>query len=116
VARIATAPSALYHCDSQAEILYSIELLPTGTRRQKLLQVARLIFEEDLENRVLPFNGDAASHYAEIGAMRKSSGRPISQFDAMIAAIARLNGGKIVTRNTPDFEHSGIDLFNPWLG
>jgi toxin FitB len=99
---------------TQAEILYGIRLLPKGSRRQKLLQVAQLIFEEDLENRVLPFNGDAASHYAEIGATRKSSGWPISQFDAMIAAIARLHGGKVVTRNVLDFDHCGIDLINPW--
>ena len=63
---------------TQAEILYGITLLPKGSRREKLLEVAQLIFEEDLENRILPFGGDAATHYAEIGASRRSSGRPIA--------------------------------------
>ena len=99
---------------TQAEILYGITLMPKGARRQKLLGIAQLIFEEDLENRVLPFAGDAAGHFAEIGASRKSSGKLISQFDAMIAAIARLHGGKLATRNTSDFEHCGIELVNPW--
>ena len=99
---------------TQAEILYGITLLPKGSRREKLLEVAQLIFEEDLENRILPFGGDAATHYAEIGASRRSSGRPISQFDAMIASIARLHGARIATRNTSDFEDCGIEMVNPW--
>jgi predicted nucleic acid-binding protein len=96
---------------TQAEILYGITILPKG---QKLLQVAQLIFEEDLENHVLPFSGDTAGHYADIVATRKSSGRPIRQFDAMIAAIARQHGGNVATRNVSDFDHCGIDLLNPW--
>lgn len=99
---------------TQAEILYGIALLPSGSRRQRLLEVAQLIFEEDLESRILPFGGDAATHYAEIGAARRSAGRPISQFDAMIASIARLQSAKLVTRNTSDFDNCGIDLINPW--
>jgi hypothetical protein len=99
---------------TQAEILYGIAILPKGSRRQKLLQVAHLIFEEDLEGHVLPFNCDAADEYADIGAARKSSGSPISQLDAMIAAIARLHGSKLATRNVSDFDDCGIDLINPW--
>jgi toxin FitB len=99
---------------TQAEIRYGIALLPKGSRRQKLLEVAQLIFEEDLDKRILPFGGDAASHYGEIAAARRGSGRPISQFDAMIAAIARLHGANIVTRNTSDFDDCGIDVINPW--
>lgn len=101
---------------TQAEILYGIALLPPGSRRRNLLDVARLIFEEDLENHILPFDGEAAKHYAEIGAARKSAGRPITQFDAMIASIARLHGAKIATRNTSDFENCGIEMVNPWVG
>lgn len=99
---------------TQAEIHFGITLLPKGRRREKLLEVAQCIFEEDFENRVLPFGGDAASHYAEIGASRRSAGRPISQFDAMIAAITRLYGANIATRNTADFDDCGIEVINPW--
>jgi predicted nucleic acid-binding protein len=34
--------------------------------------------------------------------------------DAFIAATAIVNGMKVVTRNTADFELMGADLFNPW--
>jgi predicted nucleic acid-binding protein len=99
---------------THAEVLYGISLLPKGSRREKLLAVAQLIFVEDLENRILAFSSEASSYYADIGSSRRTSGRPISQFDAMIAAIARLHGATIATRNTSDFGNCGIDLINPW--
>jgi predicted nucleic acid-binding protein len=51
---------------------------------------------------------------ATILAIRKAAGRPMSQFDAMIAAIARAHRAALATRNTGDFEHCGIRLVNPW--
>ena len=44
----------------------------------------------------------------------QAAGRPISDFDAMIAAIARSHGAAVATRNTADFEHCGIPTINPW--
>lgn len=99
---------------TQAEILYGIALLPKGIRRAKLLGAAQLIFDEDFDSRILPFGADAAIHYAEIGAARRMSGRPISQFDAVIASIARLHGATMATRNAADFQDCGIDVVNPW--
>ena len=100
---------------TQAEILYGIALMPKGSRREKLSEVAQLIFDEDLEGRILVFGTDAAVHYAELVAARKFSGRPISQLDAMIVSIARLHGASIATRNTPDFDSCGVEVINPWL-
>ena len=50
---------------------------------------------------------------AHVGA-RDAAGRPISQFDAMIAAIAQSHGAAVATRNTADFERCGIPVINPW--
>jgi predicted nucleic acid-binding protein len=47
-------------------------------------------------------------------ATRKASRRPIDQFDAQIAAIAKANGATLATRNTTDFEDCGIQVVNPW--
>jgi predicted nucleic acid-binding protein len=41
-------------------------------------------------------------------------GRPMSAPDGMIAAIVRLNGGRLATRNLPDFETTGLELVCPW--
>jgi len=61
-----------------------------------------------------PIPGAAARAYATIAAARRAAGRPISQFDCQIAAIARAHQATVATRNTSDYEGCGIDLINPW--
>jgi predicted nucleic acid-binding protein len=99
---------------TQAEILYGIEILPLGKRRMRLLAAVEKMFAEEFEGRILPFDEDAVGTFAKIVAARYAAGRPISQFDAMIAAITRLHRAAVATRNTSDFEHCGIDVINPW--
>jgi len=72
------------------------------------------MFEEDFGDRILPFDVAAARAYAIVAAERRQSGRPITQFDAQIAAIARSRGAAIATRNASDFEGCGILVVNPW--
>ena len=99
---------------TQGEILCGIRLLADGQRRRKLWDAANLIFDDDLAGRVLSFDTDAAGHYAEIGASRRAGGRPISQFDATVAAITRSHGATLATRNAKDFEGCGVEIVNPW--
>jgi len=40
---------------------------------------------------------------------------PRSDRDAIIAATALVHGMVVVTRNTKDFDQTGVDLLNPWL-
>lgn len=98
----------------EGEMLYGIRLLPEGARKASLYRAVRSIFTDDFSGRVLFFDSDAAERYAEIAAARRTSGRPISQFDAMIAAIAYTRGAVVATRNTKDFIDCGIELINPW--
>jgi hypothetical protein len=53
-------------------------------------------------------------HYAEIVASRRSKGRPIQQFDALIAAIARLAGAPLATRDVDGFADCDLTIINPW--
>lgn len=99
---------------TQGEILYGIRLLPDSKRRGKLWDAAVTIFNEDFAGRILSFDSDAAVAYAEISAARRAAGRPISQFDATIAAIARSHGASLATRNVNDFEGCGIEVIDPW--
>jgi predicted nucleic acid-binding protein len=99
---------------AMAEILYGIERLPKGRRRAALESAAEAMFEEDFAGRILPFDSDAARVFPKIAAARRASGRPITQFDGQIAAIARSRGAGIATRNTGDFEDCGIAVLNPW--
>jgi predicted nucleic acid-binding protein len=99
---------------TQAEMLYGIELMPKGKRRAALQAEVEGMFAEDFQNRILPFDADAAREYPGIAAARRAMGRPITPFDAQIAAIALSHGAKLATRNTADFEHCGVALINPW--
>jgi hypothetical protein len=99
---------------TQAEILYGLQLLLKGKRRTALECAIGAIFEEDFAHRILPFDSDAAHVFPDIAVARRAMGRPISQFDGQIAAIARSRGAKLATHNTQDFEHCGITLVNPW--
>jgi predicted nucleic acid-binding protein len=101
---------------SVAEILYGIELLSRGRRRDKLLAEAEAMFAEDFAGRLLPFDEEAARAFPEIAAGRRAQGRPIANFDAQIAAIARSRRAILATRNTADFEGCGVRLVNPWEG
>jgi len=97
------------------EVLYGIELLPRGKRRTELLAGAERMFTAVLAGRILPFEENAARAFAQIGSARQAIGKPISELDAQIAAIAQVHGASLATRNTADFEGCGITLLNPWL-
>ena len=98
-----------------AEILYGIEILPAGKRKDELLAGAERLFKIVLGDRVLPFDELAARQFSQIAAGRRSHGRPIAELDAQIAAIAYIHGAALATRNTSDFEGCGVRLINPWL-
>lgn len=107
--------SALYTTSvTQAEILHGVLLLPVGKRRAALEAAAEAMFDEDFAGRVLPFGGEAARVYAQIAAHRRRSGKPISHFDAQIAAIARSARAAVATRNVSDYEECGVKVLNPW--
>ena len=100
---------------SLAEILYGIELLPPGKRRNALLVSAEAMFIRLFSGRVLVFDEPAARAFPSIAVDRRLQGRPISLFDAQTAAIARASGAILATRNTADFKGCGVRLINPWV-
>ena len=98
----------------EAELRHGVAILPAGKRRTGLNRAIEGILEEDFRDRILPFDRRAAGAYAAIAAERRTRGRPISQFDCQIAAIARAHGASVATRNTSDYEGCGIEVLNPW--
>ncbi|RDU99110.1 type II toxin-antitoxin system VapC family toxin [Trinickia dinghuensis] len=99
---------------TRAEIFYGLGLLADGSRKQALATAVAAIFEEDFAGRLLSFDSDAADIYASIAVSRRTAGKQISQFDAMIAAVARSIGATLATRNVKDFVDCGIALVDPW--
>ena len=99
---------------SRAEILAGIAIMPEGRRRDALAESAAAMFGEDFRGRVLPFDGDAATAYAELFAIRRRMGRPIETADLIVAATAHAHLGAIVTRDKGGFEGCNCVLVNPW--
>ncbi|TDD47708.1 type II toxin-antitoxin system VapC family toxin [Saccharopolyspora elongata] len=97
-----------------AELLYGVTRLPDGHRKTSLNAAVHALINDDFHGRVEPFDAPAAAEYAVVVSERERLGRPISAADAQIAAICRARRATLATRNTKDFEETGIELVNPW--
>ena len=82
-------PSLFTTAISQAEMLSGGVLTSAGKRRTQLKKAIDEVFLEDFAGRILPFNEEVAPVYARDRIDRNGPGGPISQVDAMIAAIAQ---------------------------
>ncbi len=60
-------------------------------------------------DRILPLDVAVAKQCAQLHVPD-----PVSDRDAMIAATALVYGMILSTRNTHDFEKTGVELLNPW--
>ena len=118
--RQAPAPGVVSWLDSLAAdevattAITAAERLPDGRRKTELAAAIHSLLGDDFGGRVLAFDEQAARRYAEIVSRRERLGRAIGFPDAQIAAICRAIGATLATRNTDDFEETGIDLINPW--
>jgi predicted nucleic acid-binding protein len=99
---------------THAEILYGIQAMPAGKRRDALTAVAEGIFGEEFAGRVLAFQGAAAAHFAAIVTSRRQAGSPIAGFHALIAATALAAAAKVATRDVSGFAGCGLTIVNPW--
>jgi len=96
-----------------AETRYGIERLPEG-RRKELLRIAAADVFAVFRAQILSFDDAAATQYASIVTARNVIGRPIGGFDAQIAAICRVHGAALATRDSKGFRGVGVDLIDPW--
>ncbi len=99
---------------TQAEILYGIEMLPAGKKRSRLHAAVVQLFADEFHSRILSFDSESALVYSKIVAKRAQLGRPISQFDALIASVCQARNATLATRNFRDFEDWGLRIINPW--
>jgi predicted nucleic acid-binding protein len=96
-----------------AELLYGIGALPAGKRRNMLTCALDGLLEL-FQDRVLPFDTDAARHYAELALTARNRGRGFPTPDGYIAAIAAARGFIVASRDTSPYEAVGLTVINPW--
>ena len=97
-----------------AEIGFGLNVMPPGKRRRLLRERFEQFIATAFDQRILSFDQDAARIYGEILGHRREIGRPMSNFDGQIAAIARSRDFGLATRNVKDFEECQILLVNPF--
>jgi predicted nucleic acid-binding protein len=96
------------------EARFGIALLASGKRKEILKERFDQLLQEDLENRVLLFDVNAAEHAARLAAQRKERGRPVDMRDTFIAGIALARRATLATRNLKHFDDLLIAVVNPW--
>lgn len=98
------------------EIRFGIAVLPQGRRRAELESKFSQLRAQGFADRVLAFDQAAADACADIRALRQRSGKPITIEDSMIAAVARMHGAPVATRDVGGFDGCGVTVVNPWEG
>jgi predicted nucleic acid-binding protein len=92
------------------ELEYGILKLPAGRRRLRLQdwfqQGATFLT-------VIDMDAGTSRAWANLLAELKCKGRSMPVNDSLIAATARQHDLTLATRNTRDYRHAGVRLFNP---
>jgi toxin FitB len=96
------------------EIRFGIALLPRSRRPANLDAKFRQFLARGFADRRLPFDHAAAYAGADLRAQRRHMGNPITTEDGMIAAIARVHGAPVATRDVGGFQGCGLTLISPW--
>ena len=96
-----------------AEIAFGIERIRPEQRARRFetrLHALRTRFAGRLFN----LDEEAALAYGDLMGLAARRGVALAMADGMIAAIARVNGGRLATRNIRDFRTAGLILVDPW--
>jgi predicted nucleic acid-binding protein len=96
-----------------AEIAFGIQKIRPDERADRLEQGLSQ-WRHRFADRIFGLTEEAALAYGEIMGTAWHQGRGMSAPDGMIAAIARVNGGRLATRNLSDFGSANLDLISPW--
>jgi predicted nucleic acid-binding protein len=97
---------------SIGEIVFGIERLPEGKKRNDL---SFWLYRQILglfESRIIPLESEVTQEWGRIHA---KAGRTPPGIDVLIAATALTHHCTLVTRNIKDFKDiGGLNLLNPW--
>ena len=98
-----------------AEIRFGIELAPDPGQRADLHDWLTHKVRPMFEQRVLQVSEDVMFKWRLLVEEGRKAGHTFSQPDLIIAATAAHHGLTIVTRDTGDYRHARVPVFNPWV-
>lgn len=95
--------------------------LPTRTTGRHLTEIVERgeepcwrVARKHSQARVLPFDTDAARHYADLAVTAKDGGRSFPTPDGYIVAVAASRGFIVASRDTSPYAAAGVSVINPW--
>lgn len=97
------------------EMRFGELMMPKGKKRNKLHELIDSLVEHYVDS-TLTFDTRAAEQCAVFHENAIASGRTPTIEDMMIAAIAKVNGLALVTRNVRDFEYLDVEVVDPFEG
>lgn len=97
-----------------AELLSGVARLPDGHRKRGLAADAQKTVQALFNERIFPFDAEAAAEYARIEELARKAGHPLSVVDQQIAAIAKAHKYTIASRDVDPFRAAGLTVLNPW--
>lgn len=98
---------------SLMEMSTGVAILPEG-RRKETMRMALDDMLAELVTPILPFDRAAALEYASVVVTAKGNLYTLSMADAQIAAIAKVHGFAVATRDVDPFLAAGVNVINPW--
>ena len=98
---------------SVGEITKGINLLPASHKKRALAAWLQTL-ERHFADRLVPIDVETCRIWGELTAAAQKKGRTVHAMDGLIAATALRHGLQVMSRNTPDFESTGVLLLNPW--
>lgn len=109
-------PGHLLHITSftVGEVEQGIDKLPDGAKRRRLMAWWQESVDVTFAGRILPFAAEEARMWARLVSDLNKAGTTIPIVDTMIAAVCRVHGLVMVTRNVSDMGRCGVKLLNPW--
>ncbi len=99
---------------SSGEILFGIELLPSSTRRSRLMDGYSQWVLPSFHGRILANDLAMMQRWGPLMAGLQRRGFRMQYKDSLIAACALATDLTLITRNDSDFVHSGVRIINPW--
>jgi tRNA(fMet)-specific endonuclease VapC len=96
------------------ELVYGCRRLPVSRKRELLEAYLQNVVWQNLD--ILPYDERAAEWHAEQRASLTARGLTTSFADGQIAAIAKVNGLTLVTRNVSDFSRFENLEVKSWYG